>query len=867
MSPPVVHSPVATRADEAPPGSAIERALDPTRGPEGAVARAVGEARRASADALSALVGLDLARWWDGADDKRTLGHGRIASGALRDLDLAGAVASLLTHHDLGDGVLDGSSARLVRTAAGVDRDSVPPEAEARRRPAPSLPLRARGPGLVRALAGGASFKLRSVELASPPLEDLVEDVERVAGAPSGIMAYLSGPRAEGWGAHYDRHDGLIVQVEGTKRWRVHPPVERRPEPPFSPYRVDPRVVWEATLGPGDVVCIPRGWGHQVVGTDVTSLHVTIPVRRPTVADLLVDAARRGAALTGSSAGGRPPTPSALRDLLAVRRAGIGPRGRPALSELDAALEALSGAARGGPGALGPWAERRVRTSAPGGVVVAEAAESHTWFVVGRHRVPVDADAADLLARLLARPGVSLGSLGEAASAPYDRLGSWLASGLAVLMAPTRPAPPATQAARRRSARSLLGADPRSDGPGRPSVTGPSAWVRPLAGPAPSLRPADRSHPGEAGLSAAGDRARAAAADRLADLAGGFDLRLPMGDPAAAEPVLGHLSQGGSRLLVDPAPVDEVVARRELGGGRMAVAHEGRSLNRPPPADLFTSRVDPAAAVLVDPARLAARLRAGATAVLFGIDDSFPHLSEVAELVEATAGVRSGINAYVSVGDRSLGFGAHWDDHDVLVVQVQGTKTWALHRPLLPAPMRGVVADEVGGAPHRTVDLEPGDLLYVPRGWGHRVTGRSGVSIHYTFPLRTPVAAAVLGESGDGVGAARVAQVRWRSAIPSRARSHPAMVAAAVAGDPTVRVRLSAPGGVAVAGRRGDGLTLVMAGHLVEVAPTALEAMVTLLGGPPMALGDMGDKALLLAWALVDAEVAELVEGQRPGPW
>jgi len=66
------------------------------------------------------------------------------------------------------------------------------------------------------------------------------------------------------------------------------------------------------------------------------------------------------------------------------------------------------------------------------------------------------------------------------------------------------------------------------------------------------------------------------------------------------------------------------------------------------------------------------------------------------------------------------GVGPHVDSYDVFLVQGAGRRVWRLQRPrpfaLVPdAPLR-LIADFV---PDEELLLEPGDLLYLPPGWGH----------------------------------------------------------------------------------------------------------------------------------------------------
>jgi 50S ribosomal protein L16 3-hydroxylase len=84
------------------------------------------------------------------------------------------------------------------------------------------------------------------------------------------------------------------------------------------------------------------------------------------------------------------------------------------------------------------------------------------------------------------------------------------------------------------------------------------------------------------------------------------------------------------------------------------------------------------------------------------------------------------------------GVGPHFDSYDVFLLQGEGRRRWRLAR----ARAFGLVP----GAPLKLIDgfraeqefeLEPGDLLYVPPGWGH-----DGVALHacftYSIGFRAP---------------------------------------------------------------------------------------------------------------------------------
>ncbi|TDZ77130.1 Cupin superfamily protein [Mycobacteroides salmoniphilum] len=113
------------------------------------------------------------------------------------------------------------------------------------------------------------------------------------------------------------------------------------------------------------------------------------------------------------------------------------------------------------------------------------------------------------------------------------------------------------------------------------------------------------------------------------------------------------------------------------------------------------------------------RLAAGATLVVNGADRFDPCVMSNREYLEYLVGTICWCNVYFSQTTRSP-FGRHSDTHDVLVVQGGGEKRWTVHHP------------ETGDAVFDGV-ITTGDVLYIPQGWEHEVTGTGTSSTHWTF--------------------------------------------------------------------------------------------------------------------------------------
>lgn len=133
----------------------------------------------------------------------------------------------------------------------------------------------------------------------------------------------------------------------------------------------------------------------------------------------------------------------------------------------------------------------------------------------------------------------------------------------------------------------------------------------------------------------------------------------------------------------------------------------------------------------------------------------------------------------VSVAAAGGGVGPHEDAYDVFLLQGRGRRRWRLCRPRR--------FDFVRGAPLRLIEnfeaeeellTEPGDLLYLPPGWGHDgVALEPGLtySIGFRAPLGEEMAAAFL----DWLHAQGLPRARYRDPglQPSR---HPARLPAAM---------------------------------------------------------------------------------------
>lgn len=142
---------------------------------------------------------------------------------------------------------------------------------------------------LHRQLSDGASLVLDAVDALHRGVERFAETLERRLRADVQVNLYASWTSKEGFGLHFDDHDVVVIQLEGTKRWKIHEPTR------IDPLRIDVEVpeapqgdpVAEIVLRAGDMLYLPRGWWHAVAATEGRSLHLTCGLTPTTGADLL----------------------------------------------------------------------------------------------------------------------------------------------------------------------------------------------------------------------------------------------------------------------------------------------------------------------------------------------------------------------------------------------------------------------------------------------------------------------------------------------------------------------------------------------------------------------------------------------------
>ncbi|MCA1324529.1 JmjC domain-containing protein [Herbaspirillum sp. alder98] len=117
-------------------------------------------------------------------------------------------------------------------------------------------------------------------------------------------------------------------------------------------------------------------------------------------------------------------------------------------------------------------------------------------------------------------------------------------------------------------------------------------------------------------------------------------------------------------------------------------------------------------------------------------------IRQFSNCVASYTGRRTVSSIYATFGTKES-FRAHWDTRDVFAVQLIGKKQWTLFKPTFDSPLHIHQSRDFEAThpcptePFLETTLEPGDVLYIPRGWWHQPKPLGGGTCHLaigTFP-------------------------------------------------------------------------------------------------------------------------------------
>ncbi len=136
----------------------------------------------------------------------------------------------------------------------------------------------------------------------------------------------------------------------------------------------------------------------------------------------------------------------------------------------------------------------------------------------------------------------------------------------------------------------------------------------------------------------------------------------------------------------------------------------------------------------IDPQKLQDYKKKGALIVINNINRNIQKIADFFVPIESELKTSFQCNCYLSP-ENSQGFKVHYDTHDVFALQIYGKKTWLIYNSdeFLPCKIDNKELNFLSEdklTPIMEIELEQGDLLYIPRGFYHKAYTTNQASAH-----------------------------------------------------------------------------------------------------------------------------------------
>jgi len=181
--------------------------------------------------------------------------------------------------------------------------------------------------------------------------------------------------------------------------------------------------------------------------------------------------------------------------------------------------------------------------------------------------------------------------------------------------------------------------------------------------------------------------------------------------------------------------INELLALNLLDRYRLRVTRDGRDI----PPGLYREESKDKDRDTVISSKFHDFIKQNASLVMNGVQHLSPPIRRLAYEMEHALNLKVAVNGYGTFGGGGA-FAMHYDPHDVLVMQVYGTKHWFLYDDPEPNPTDIEKLKAAKPAERKVVFetvLKAGEALYVPRGVYHRACVTDEDSVHLTFGLHT----------------------------------------------------------------------------------------------------------------------------------
>lgn len=179
--------------------------------------------------------------------------------------------------------------------------------------------------------------------------------------------------------------------------------------------------------------------------------------------------------------------------------------------------------------------------------------------------------------------------------------------------------------------------------------------------------------------------------------------------------------------LLSERVIEDILTNQKLTLPNTRMAHKD--------SDLDANELSLEGTNIIDVNKVIEKYAEGATLILSQLQDRLGSLKGLCDSLASDFGQRFQTNVYCTPGNSSQGFSIHHDTHDVFILQIEGSKEWKIYESPIELAIKdqGFKPEEhIPGAIIDQFTMNPGDMLYIPRGLMHAAKTTDRKSIHIT---------------------------------------------------------------------------------------------------------------------------------------
>ncbi len=201
-------------------------------------------------------------------------------------------------------------------------------------------------------------------------------------------------------------------------------------------------------------------------------------------------------------------------------------------------------------------------------------------------------------------------------------------------------------------------------------------------------------------------------------------------------PLLIHRGPDFYQRLITTRDLEDIISSPETRYPAIKLAKEGRFY----PPEAYTTDVEVGQCLfsgVPDVVRICEEYGKGASITLPALHRTWKPLNALCARLEQELDHSIHANAYITPG-QTAGFPPHYDAHEVLVLQIAGKKRWYINEPSITLPQPDELFKPDGFRPGpllMEIELQAGDLLYLPRGYVHSTSTSQSHSAHVTIGI------------------------------------------------------------------------------------------------------------------------------------